>query len=640
MNSVQSTRDHRLMLRRIGLVGGHREVTFRPGLNLITGPISTGKTTLIRLIEVALSAKPADLPPETADVRALELDVRLRNEEWGVYRPLVSTADAPIELALLDDEGEQETAVSVPAAGFKGSYSRFLLDHLGLPAIAIPEGTAKGGTRMNPVSMSDWLNYCIIRGEDLDSTIFGHGHPFRDKKRRYVFSLVYGLHDAELAKLTAQIKSIELQLTALETEEITITKFLSGTPFSNVLALEAEVTTRQELLDTIDREEQATQAEADDSASEIRQLREQLLAARRALAMTREGAQAIRYQISELDELERQLTSQSARLTRAIVADEWLVDFDFMVCPRCGTEVLPTASDDTCYLCHQVPNQNHGRDSLIAEQSRVASQIDETSSLNESRRADLAAEETRIDLLSKQELTLGRDLDRASDRFVSDRASLLQSRAAQRARLESEINKLREYSELFRRRQDRGAERSALEERLQVLETEAVRRKQRASDAEDRVQALERRTLEYLEKLHIPHLADLLTVRINRTTFLPEVSARTFDELSSQGLKTLVNVAHALAHHTVAIDLGLPLPGLLVLDGISANAGHEGFDQARIDDLYVLLREEAAKYAERLQVIVVDNTIPASALTDLPPIVLELSHEDRLIRAGSDLSEA
>jgi hypothetical protein len=48
----------------------------------------------------------------------------------------------------------------------------------------------------------------------------------------------------------------------------------------------------------------------------------------------------------------------------------------------------------------------------------------------------------------------------------------------------------------------------------------------------------------------------------------------------SQGLKKLVNIAHALAHHTVAIDRNLPMPGLLVLDGLSANGGHEGFDQA------------------------------------------------------------
>ena len=87
---------------------------------------------------------------------------------------------------------------------------------------------------------------------------------------------------------------------------------------------------------------------------------------------------------------------------------------------------------------------------------------------------------------------------------------------------------------------------------------------------------MERRLLEHLEELHIPQLGDLLTVRGSGPTWLPHVSNRSFDELSSQGLKTLVNAAHALAHHTVAIDRGLPRPGLLVLDGLSANTGLRG----------------------------------------------------------------
>lgn len=68
--------------------------------------------------------------------------------------------------------------------------------------------------------------------------------------------------------------------------------------------------------------------------------------------------------------------------------------------------------------------------------------------------------------------------------------------------------------------------------------------------------ALEKRMLEYLERLNVPTLGDLLTVKINRKTYLPEVSTRSFDELSSQGLKTLVNVAHGLVHHAVAIRPG------------------------------------------------------------------------------------
>ena len=139
--------------------------------------------------------------------------------------------------------------------------------------------------------------------------------------------------------------------------------------------------------------------------------------------------------------------------------------------------------------------------------------------------------------------------------------------------------------------------------------------------------------LEYLRELHIPNLGQDLTVRINRDTYLPEVSERSFNQLSSQGLKTLVNVAHALAHHTVSIDRNLPLPGLLILDGLSANIGHEGFDLDRVRDVYRLLSRVADQYAGALQVIAVDNELPRDVLLEfVDRVVLTLTQEDRLIR--------
>ncbi|MDQ0819355.1 hypothetical protein QFZ69_000234 [Arthrobacter sp. V1I7] len=95
-----------------------------------------------------------------------------------------------------------------------------------------------------------------------------------------------------------------------------------------------------------------------------------------------------------------------------------------------------------------------------------------------------------------------------------------------------------------------------------------------------------------------------------------------------------MNVAHALAHHTVAIDRSLPLPGLLVLDGISANAGRDGFDHDRVRDMYELLIDVSDEYEGRLQIIAVDNDVPQSIRDQISEgIVLDLSQADRLIRS-------
>lgn len=58
------------------------------------------------------------------------------------------------------------------------------------------------------------------------------------------------------------------------------------------------------------------------------------------------------------------------------------------------------------------------------------------------------------------------------------------------------------------------------------------------------------------------------------------------------------------------------MPGLLILDGLSANAGREGFDQDRIHDVYRLLSAVADQYRDALQVAAVDNYLASNILDE------------------------
>lgn len=211
----------------------------------------------------------------------------------------------------------------------------------------------------------------------------------------------------------------------------------------------------------------------------------------------------------------------------------------------------------------------------------------------------------------------------------------MQSVAAETATVEANIEWIKRYLTLLDRQTDQTGHLDAL--KAQKLELEELIEGHRISvaTADENINALEKRMIDYLTRLHVPQLGDLLTVKINRTTYLPEVSARTYDELSSQGLKTLVNVAHALAHHTVAIDRGLDMPGFLVLDGVSANSGKEGLEGDRIVDMYKLFAEVTSEYGDQLQLIIVDNDLPSEVAAELATsIVLTLSQEVSLDRWG------
>ncbi|MFG3702299.1 hypothetical protein ACGF5C_31090 [Micromonospora sp. NPDC047620] len=632
--AAPTSHPHRLELIKVDLVGGGREVSFNPGLNLIIGDITTGKTTLVRLIRAMLGTMPDGLPPEVDYVQAVRGHVMLGSRAWQIYRPRTTTSDALVEVSEVHPDPDREViALRLPVARSDRTYSTFLLDQLHIPAISVPQARTEPTGTLTPVTMTDWLGYCIITGDELDTEVFGHKRQWRNVKRRWVFELAYGYYEPELARLNAELRRVELQLASLDHDATIRAKFLADTPFADADALDFQITARTADLEQIVAQRRALGTAAGEVPG-VQELRQTLLATRTRRADVTDRLARLEAQIADLNDLRRQLSSQSARLTRAIVADEWLVDFDFIVCPRCGNDIdAARTAPHLCYLCLQEPRPAPSQSQLLTEQDRIASQISETDEVIKGRQQaqkSLQREAAHLDELII-ELTTG--LDQHTQAFISDRVTQIEHYAARQAQLEAEIQRLREYAALLHRHQEQLAGREALEARQADLRALIHSQELSQLDAEDNVLALERRILEYLQELHIPDLGQELTVKINRKTYEPEVAGRSFDELSSQGLKTLVNIAHALAHHTVAIDRNLPLPGLLILDGLSANSGHEGFDLDRVRDVYRLLSRVTDQYRGVLQVIAVDNELARNILLEFANrVVLTLTQDDRLIR--------
>lgn len=634
-SAASSRTSHDLMISRIEFLGAHRAVDMHPGFNLVHGNITTGKTTFVRLLRALLGTVPDNLPQETERISTLLAVLTLGKSHWAVTRPLTTTRSAPVDVSEVAPPRDREPiGIRLPAAGSRASFGRFLLDHLNIPAVSVPQARSKPTEGLTPVTITDWLGYCIITGDELDSQVFGHQHPFRDQKRRWVFELAYGLYDAEVAKLAAQLRRVDNQINALEREEEIQGKFLANTHFSDREELERRIAEVDQSLISA-RETGITNAWQTARRLDVGELQESLLKTRSEARVLADAISSNQGQLQDLSDLLKQLKSQFSRLTRAVISDEWLVDFDFVVCPRCGNDISPTRADSHhCYLCLQPPLPAKSRDSFLVEQDRIQGQIQETESVISLRNESLAKLIARHQDLREQESRLSVELDSQTRSFVSDHAAQIGEEAAAQAYLEAERSKLSEYLHILDRFGQTALQRNALEDQKAEIEAAIEGREFSASTGEENIRALEARMLEYLERLHVPRFGDdAITVKINRKTYLPEISGRTFDELSSQGLKTLVNVAHALAHHTVAVDRGLPLPGFLALDGLSANAGREGFDEDRILDVYRLLVDVSDRYGSELQIVAVDNDPPVEILDEVgDKSILHLTQEDKLIR--------
>ena len=490
-SNLQPVHPHRLELLQVDLIGGGREVTFHSGLNHIVGDITTGKTTFIRLIRALLGTMPKDLPPEVDYVDAIRGHVILGDRGWKLYRPRTTTSDALVEIGEDHNEpGREALSLRLPVAGSARTYSTFLLDRLDIPAISVPQARNEPTGVQTPVTMTDWLGYCIITGDELDTEVFGHKRHFRDLKRRWVFEIAYGYYEPELARLNAQLRHLQRQLDSLEHDAEIRAQFLKDTPFADIATLELQLSASTTELDHV-LEQRRTLVSAITDIPGVQQARENLLAARSRRADIAERMSRLQAQTEDLGDLVRQLKSQSARLSRAIVAGEWLVDFDFIVCPRCGNDIEPARTDpDLCYLCLQQPRPATSEAELLSEQNRIASQITETKDVLEGRERALLTLTHQASRLDQLITELSEDLDHRTQAFVSDRATQIDYQATRQAQLEADIKRLREYAELLQRHEHQLSSRATLEGQQEQLRLRINERELSRSDAEENIKPL------------------------------------------------------------------------------------------------------------------------------------------------------
>jgi hypothetical protein len=625
-----------LQVDRLELYGGNRVIEFGPGLNVVYGPIATGKSTVVKLIRALFGTIPDDLPPEiTNNVSALRSAVTLGTGRWNILRRLVTTDTALVEVV-----GESDSLLlpaAKPTRSHPGTYSSWLLRILDMPETSVPAAPSRPESDPTPVTFTDFLNYCILRGDEIDNSVFGSHHPFRDIKRRYVFEIVYGLYDTSIAEMQRRLRLTENQLNYLRGERAVAERIFAGTELQSIEAVRVELDRRRtavaELRDTERREVSvATTANPLDVA-----LRKRVEDMSDELATLERNLKAAESQLSDLDALVTQLQSQQAKIVRAIVAGDVLVDFEFILCPRCGQPIGDQRADsDHCTLCLQATPTPQDPAALASERDRIEEQIVDTVDLIDLRRQAITELHKAIADTSQARATAGRQLDQAMASFISDRQVEIARISGQRAKAQAELEKFEQYLVILERSEVAKAQIAQLSEERDKLRLQLEDASSKLRLGQANVSALERRFHEYLQRLRIPTFGAPLTAKIASRSYKPIVAERHFDSLSSQGLQVLVNVAHALAHHTVAIDRDLPLPGLLVIDGPSSNVGTVGYDAERLSDMYSLLEDVAKKYAGSLQIIVVDNNVPPSGRAW---IKLPLSEDDRLVRLpGSDAS--
>lgn len=611
----------RFQFRELTLYAPDRHYTYQfvPGVNLIVGPVGSGKTSLLELLKYALGGSAVLSPAVQETVVAASVAVEIGRRSIVLLREVGSTT-----VTTHSSEGEQLGVHSIAAGRSNPPISDALLEWLDLPALRVPRSRRRPTSASSRLSFFDVYAYLYLSQTEIDRSVVAHLDSNRDPKRRATFELLYGLSNATLLDLDVQRGELTEERANEQRRLDSIRAFLAaaGQPNREQIRRQRElaaasVEVAQATLRALRLDARSSSHIADSGRQLLRQLQATQDLEREDLAETVAGADRLRSLAAQLD-----LDAQ--RIEKAISADEVMSGLEFRVCPRCLQPLEQhRVEQGACYLCLQVEDQVDLRARLEDELRRVQLQRLETVDLLSEDERAIAELRSSTESRAAEIEHVREEIDRASAEFVSPRFAAIEETSTDIGRLAAQLD---DFGRIGRLWDEYGAVESRIRELDRRLEDIGARMEEARAglnDGVERVATLATLFAEILEQFQLPWLE---TATIDLQTYLPIVNGRSFEELSSGGMKTLVNDAYHLASLRYALayaDSLLPL--IQVIDSPRKNLGSGPEDRVLSTNLYRRIRALQDAFGDTFQIIIADNDVPEIA-AGFPSI--ELSYEE------------
>lgn len=612
----------RIKLRRLTIVGPSRyyEVPFFDGVNVIAGPIFTGKSSVLQLIDYALGAKRAPRYHEISKCTEIYLELEAGGEVLTIRRSLKdSSARATLFEASIEDAlGGIAKGVDVSARHDKqnASISLSILARLGLAGITVKTAPTKDASDLSSFSIRDLLLVVYVAQHRVGAKhAFFEAEAPKRIKWHAAFEIVHQLFDEAVAKLADALKQAESEEFRIRTYLANAQEFLDKFQVPTLEHLENDFAATEQQLATLRAELRASRTTVEHQLG----LNYPLLERRTELDRRRTSADARRAEFGRtLEQLGRLRVQYHRELTQL----EFMAETELAIgslpvvrCPHCFQSITSEVRKEDCYVCKQslptstdsVPIENR----LRAGRRRISDLDDYMGEL----RATLKDLETDARQVESELQGISGTLARIEQTTLLPftRAAIEKNETI--SQLENGHKRLTELILMRKRAQGEGSALLAVAERVARLRSELRTLEAQRPSPDAVVDDLSILFSKLLKDIHFPELRG---ARLDRTSYLPFVRDQPYSDLSSSGAIGLAVTCWHLSLLLYAVEEHSRFPCLLLIDSPLSHVGRDANDpvfkdQQVVDGFYQILGDIHSKWAAKCQIIICENRPPKEA---------------------------
>lgn len=364
--------------------------TFHPGVNIIRGRNSSGKSTIMNLLYYSLGGDYTSWSQAALRCSTVVVEVSLNDVVATLKRSISQATQRPMQIYM----GKIDEALKSSGDGWKQfpykqsdntfSFSRVLFDLLKYPEVKSDAGDTN-------ITMHQILRLMFIDQESPTDWLFRFTDFDNPLTREAISELLLGIYDNDLYTLRLKEKNLTAVKKDKESEYKGLRRlYQNSTDTIDIAKADGLIAAKNEELSKLEevlteRSRQTTYTIPRKKNIDVVGKIEALNKLKLEIYELKSKAERVDEDIEDSKMFIESLQNKLEQINDSILTRKSLGDLPLTHCPQCLSPLQPTDEEGICSLCHQPINEDLNKSYASRIQQEIKIQISESQKLLESK---------------------------------------------------------------------------------------------------------------------------------------------------------------------------------------------------------------------------------------------------------------